>query len=259
MCTAMSFRQLQKTWQKFGEEDPLWAILAHGDKKGNRWDLAEFLQTGIEEVGEVVEYARAKVPELRAGRALDFGCGVGRLSQALGDHFAEVDGVDIAASMVDRARSINRHGERVRYHLNGSDDLGLFGDQTFDFVYSNITLQHMQQEIARSYLREFARVLAPGGVAVVQMPSARKDPEPSGRLHRAVRYVRYIALRRPYLWWHRTLRGRPIMDMFAIARADMEGLLSELGLEVVDVVEDDRAGPHWTSFRYCVRKPGAKP
>ncbi len=77
--------QLRRTWDDFGKRDPLWAILAAADRTadGDRpWGLDEFLATGVAEIEEVLAYARSRYPELRTGRALDFGCGVGRLSRA---------------------------------------------------------------------------------------------------------------------------------------------------------------------------------
>ncbi|MHC4920095.1 MAG: class I SAM-dependent methyltransferase, partial [Planctomycetota bacterium] len=144
----MSFKQLQRTWDTFGRQDPLWAILSHKDKRGNRWQLDDFMDTGRKEIQEVLDYARSLGQELPMHKALDFGCGVGRLTQALADHFQEVCGVDVAASMLDRARELNRQGERCTYHLNQATDLSLFPDGEFDFVYSNITLQHMRPELA---------------------------------------------------------------------------------------------------------------
>ena len=107
---------------------------------------------------------------IERGRALDFGCGVGRLTQALAEHFDSCDGVDLAASMIERARELNENGERVRFHHNDAPDLRLFGDGSFDFILSLIALQHMEPELMRGYLREFLRVLRPGGVAFFNVP-----------------------------------------------------------------------------------------
>jgi 2-polyprenyl-3-methyl-5-hydroxy-6-metoxy-1,4-benzoquinol methylase len=52
------------------------------------------------------------------GRALDFGCGVGRLTQALATHYDKVDGVDISWEMINLARRHNQHGDRVKYFAN---------------------------------------------------------------------------------------------------------------------------------------------
>ena len=108
-------RELTDNWQAFGEDDPLWAILSHADKRGNRWDLDEFLETGEAEITEVLAEATGLVPSLAFGRALDFGCGVGRLTQALARRFATVDGVDIAAAMVSGSHATsNRSLTMVR-------------------------------------------------------------------------------------------------------------------------------------------------
>jgi SAM-dependent methyltransferase len=169
-------RTLQKSWDEAGQADPLWAILTAPGKEGGRWDLEEFFVSGREEISAALQYvASLGLPSLR-GRALDFGCGVGRLTQALAEHFDEADGVDIAPSMVEQARELNRHGDRCRYHVNAEPDLRLFPDSSFDFVYSNLVLQHVGPELACAYMREFVRVLAPGGVALFQLPSEPVEP-----------------------------------------------------------------------------------
>ncbi|HEX8929982.1 MAG TPA: class I SAM-dependent methyltransferase, partial [Actinomycetota bacterium] len=45
-------------------------------------------------------------------------------------------------------------------------DLAIFGDDRFDLVCSLLVLQHVRPGYARAYLREFLRVLRPGGVLV---------------------------------------------------------------------------------------------
>lgn len=168
----MELDKLHRTWNTLGESDPLWAILSEPEKTGNRWNLDEFLKTGEEEIRGLLNYVESlSVPPLKRGVALDFGCGVGRLTQALAHHFDECHGVDIAETMLERARAINRHGGRCTYHLNQVDNLQLFPSDTFDFVYSNIVLQHMPVEVSTAYLPEFVRVLRRGGLVVFQLPS----------------------------------------------------------------------------------------
>lgn len=168
----MELDKLHRTWNTLGEADPLWAILSEPEKTGNRWNLDEFLKTGEEEIRGLMGYVESlSVPPLTRGVALDFGCGVGRLTQALARHFDECHGVDIAETMLERARAINRHGSRCAYHLNQVNDLRLFHSDTFDFVYSNIVLQHMPLEASTAYLPEFVRVLKRGGLLIFQLPS----------------------------------------------------------------------------------------
>ena len=172
----MDLSDLQTHWNALGEQDPLWAIMSDPSRRGNRWNLEEFFDWGVREVDEIFnEKDRLQfLPTAGVGRALDFGCGVGRLTQALAARFATCDGVDIAASMIEHARLYNRFGDRCRYHLNTQDDLALFQDDSFDFILTIAVLQHMEPRYALKYLQEFLRVLAPRGIAVFQLPSKRR-------------------------------------------------------------------------------------
>lgn len=168
---ANEFRHLQETWDTLGAEDPLWAVLSAPGTRGNRWDPDAFFATGEAEIAGLFDDLEARGVAWRRGRALDFGCGVGRLTQALADRFDRVDGVDIASSMVAAARRFNRHGDRCAYHVNEKTDLSLFSDGVFDLIYSRITLQHIPPDFTKAYIVEFARVLRSGGVAVVHIPA----------------------------------------------------------------------------------------
>ena len=167
---ANEFRHLQETWDALGTEDPLWAVLSAPGTRGNRWNRDEFFATGEAEIAGLFDDLATRGVAVQHGRALDFGCGVGRLTQALATRFDLVDGVDIAESMVAAARRFNRHGDRCSYHVNVRADLSLFSDGVFDLIYSRITLQHIPPEFTKRYIVEFARVLSPGGVAVVHIP-----------------------------------------------------------------------------------------
>jgi SAM-dependent methyltransferase len=175
----MEIEQLKSNWEAFGRDDPLWAVLTEASRRGGRWDLDEFLATGEREVAAALTELGELGADPGRGRALDFGCGVGRLTQALAARFERCDGVDIAASMIAEARRINQHGERVHYHVNDAPDLGLFPSDTFDFVLSFIVLQHMVPRYATGYIGEFVRVLKPGGIALFQIPARPKRSSPT--------------------------------------------------------------------------------
>jgi hypothetical protein len=166
----MDLQELQENWNEFGKRDPLWAILTDPGRKGGKWDLEEFFTSGRHEIAETMRLAGAFGLPSRRETALDFGCGVGRLTQALCAWFERCCGVDIAPSMIELARGYNKHDGRCEYFLNNDDDLRGFGGDSFDLVYSNIVLQHMQPKYGSSYIREFIRVLRPGGLVVFQVP-----------------------------------------------------------------------------------------
>jgi SAM-dependent methyltransferase len=169
----MSLDSLQEHWNALGAQDPLWAILSDPTKRAGRWQLEDFLETGRSWIAEVVRYLDEVCPSAGRDRALDFGCGVGRLTQALAERFRRCDGIDIAPSMIRRAEELNRFGSRCTYHLRRAPDLGLFEDDCFDFVYTILVLQHMPPALAAGYVREFVRVLKPGGALIFQLPADR--------------------------------------------------------------------------------------
>ncbi len=173
----MSLDELRDSWNELATKDAFQAVLTRS-VSSERWDPDAFFRTGLDEVEFILHRVRGLGVAPATGRALDFGCGLGRVTQALCPHFQQVDGVDIAAAMIERARSFNRFADRCTYHVNQTDDLHLFGDATFDFVYSNIVLQHIDPQYSRGYIEEFFRVLKPGGVTVFQVPS---DPLPHAR------------------------------------------------------------------------------
>lgn len=172
----MQLKELQNNWDQLGREDPLWAILSMPDKIHNKWDLGEFFKTGIEEIQGVIELAGSLGVPLARTRALDFGCGVGRLTQALCRHFEKCCGIDLAPSMIKQAKEYNRYGARCEYYRNETDGLPIFQNESFDFIYSSLVLQHMNPGYSKKYIEEFLRILSPGGALVFQLPAELRPP-----------------------------------------------------------------------------------
>ncbi len=263
----MNIKRLRKHWDRFGKSDPLWAVITRPDKRGNRWQLDDFFHTGEEDIAWVMNTIRSLGVNLRGSRALDFGCGVGRLTQALANHFQEVCGVDIAPSMIRLAEKYNRHGEQCRFYVNDRADLRLFDDATFDFIYTILTLQHMEPHYAKAYLKEFVRLLVPDGVLVFQVPSERILPaeqhaegtqaNQEQNLSTGIKQFMKSATPRPIFDLYRRLRYAQVfrrMEMHGIKREELERFLEENSAQVLDVVQDDKPGPSWISYTYFVVK-----
>jgi 2-polyprenyl-3-methyl-5-hydroxy-6-metoxy-1,4-benzoquinol methylase len=248
----MNLRSTKRHWEKFARTDPLWAVLTDDDKKGNQWRVEEFFQTGVDSVAAEIKGLLVNCPDMKFGAALDFGCGVGRLSQALAGHYQRVVGVDISEKMLEHARSYNKHGAKVEYVLNTRDDLGQLASDQFDLVYSVITLQHMEPRYARRYIAEFVRVAAPGGVILFQVPAVSE---------KAVRKPRPFTLwpdtwvKRLYRDIRKKLATDPVMEMHALPREEVESILTTAGAKVIESYRYDAAGDRLHSWGYIARKP----
>jgi SAM-dependent methyltransferase len=254
----VSLRAVRRQWQRHALHDPLWAIAAVPGTRHGGWDEAEFFRTGEAEVDAELAHLRELGHEPARHCALDFGCGAGRLTQALARHFEHVDGVDVAPAMVALARRYNRHGHRCTYHECCTPTLP-FPDGCFDLAYSALTLQHVPPRLARATIRELARVVACGGVLAFQHAAEPLSlPGATGLPRRLAALVRR-SLPPPAVETLQRLRYRLGLGgefpMYGLPRGEVEGLIAASGMEVIDVREDRAAGPGWTSFRYVSVKP----
>jgi SAM-dependent methyltransferase len=258
----MQLWRVRHTWDGLGRRDPLWAVLTWPDKQGNKWTIEEFLATGRAEVDRLVQYLERVAPTCPRRNALDFGCGVGRVSQALATRFDRVVGLDVAPSMIAQARAVNGVPDRCSFELNRSRRLRRFSNDSFDLVYSRMVLQHMAPSLARGYLRELVRVLAPGGALVFQLPermsvdqrtlflnapvegSSFKRGLPRPLVH-AWRAVKYIGI------YMRTAKD---MEMHGIDKDAVVALLESTGARILDIHDDHAHGTSAPGFEYCVAK-----
>ncbi len=243
----MGIDELRRDWTRLGAEDPLWAVCVAPGKRGGGWDEAGFLATGRAEVDAVVGWLDRLGLGGRWGRVLDFGCGAGRLSQALARYADEVVGVDISPGMLDAARRLNAR-PNCRFVLNDAPDLRRFDDGSFDLVYTALVLQHLPRPLIETYLAEFLRVLRPGGMAVVHLSTSPRWT-PRGVLWR---FVPWPLLR---LGQRLVLRYPAPMRMTRTPAARLRRLVAEHGGSVVAQTPDRVSTDDWLCTWYVLRRP----
>lgn len=243
-----SLEPVRNAFEEFGRDDALYAALSRPGTEGGHWGVDVFLETGRKRIGNVMAHVASLGITLVRGRALDFGTGPGRLAQGLADHFDHVTGVDIAASMVDVARRINRHGARVDYIVNTAPDLSLFGDGTFDFIFTEKVLQHIPPERQLGFIAEFVRALRPGGIAAFQ---TRNGPRVDPGTPRA--WV-YTLNRRHIRRLLQRLRGRVPYEMHYVARSRVEEAVVAAGGHIVEVVDESRGNRPNRSLCYYITR-----
>jgi ubiquinone/menaquinone biosynthesis C-methylase UbiE len=105
-----------------------------------------------------------------SGRVADIACGTGILSDRIQRELGpdEIYGVDMSDGMLAQARA---RTERVKF-LRGPAEQLPFDDGALDAVVTTSAFHFFDQPAA---LREFHRVLAPGGLAAVATLSARRQ------------------------------------------------------------------------------------
>ena len=99
--------------------------------------------------------------DIRGRRVLDVGCGTGRLALALAERGAKVWGVDSSQEMLAQAQVAV--GRQVGLKLGRAESLP-FKDGWFERAILRLVVHLVDRRLA---FPELARVLAPGGLAVV--------------------------------------------------------------------------------------------
>lgn len=160
--------RMRAEWNERAREDAHYYV-AFGRRDQ---DDREFLSTAADVVRDLegeLQRIPAAIPS-SSRRALEIGCGPGRLMRPMSRHFGEIHGIDVSDEMIAQAQEKLRDIPWAHAHHAGGSDLAQFPSDHFDFVYSYAVFQHIPSaSVVFSYLREIVRVLKPGGFARLQI------------------------------------------------------------------------------------------
>jgi SAM-dependent methyltransferase len=239
----MDLKGVTNCWDNLARRNPVGAMLP-ADLSGRIADMEQFFASGQREIDGVMKYIGSLGIDIRRRKALDFGCGLGRMTQALANYFDEVLGVDIAPAILEMANKNNRHPAKCKYLLNQTNNLKVFENNTFDFIWCYGVLHLVEPRFFKDYINEFFRVLAPGGLAVFHQ-SAEPAKTLKGLLLRSTP-ARLLNVYR---------RAKYGFEVHSMRRADVIELVKSAGGTVLDIREDRRTpGPTWVGFQYCAVK-----
>jgi SAM-dependent methyltransferase len=144
-----------------------------------RQEEGEFFQTAAEVLAWLDEEIRYLDAPPETCRALEIGCGPGRLMRPLSRRFAEIHGVDVSDAMIELARRNLTGNPHAYLRVTSGSDLAPFSDGYFDFVYSYAVFQHIPScDVVFQYLRETVRVLKTDGILTFQFNGLA---QPTGR------------------------------------------------------------------------------
>ena len=170
--TAALLARVQAHWTQLGEERPHWSADNRPEftPENIAGNLPLFEASGENEVATLLAtLARYGFTPERLPRVCDFGCGVGRVTRPLAKVFRYVTGCDVSPPHLTLARMAT--GASVNYALVGVPDFGMV--TPFDLWVSTLTLQHNPPPLITMILRRMFALLAPGGLAIFQLPTER--------------------------------------------------------------------------------------
>lgn len=175
-----------KDWETLAKTDPYWAVVTNDRYHSSNLDsdsVEAFFASGQQHVDDILRTVRNHVAEgFAPRRALDFGCGVGRVLIPLSRVCAEVVGVDVSEAMLIRAaENSKQRGITNAEFVRGDDKLSrLVGD--FDFIHSYIVFQHIPVERGLALAAGLLKRLRPGGVGALHFTYDVKLPPLSAAL-----------------------------------------------------------------------------
>ncbi len=152
---------MRREWEQRAESDAFGYI-----GRGYAENDAMFWASGET---DIVEQVLDGITLDRSAAVLEIGCGVGRLIRPFAHRVASINGVDIAPGMIARGRELLAGQTNV--HLYPTDGtLGMFEDNTLDFVFSFVVFQHIPAKSAIvRYIKETARILKSAGIFKFQV------------------------------------------------------------------------------------------
>lgn len=180
-----------RQWERYGALDPYYGVLSEPGFHHARLDTSaqeRFFESGRRHVAETLAAIESAVGAgLECSVALDYGCGVGRLTLPLAERCERVYGVDVSPSML---REAERNAERMGLHnvewvpAGRLEELG----GAYDLVQSFLVFQHIPVREGERIFAALVRGLRPGGVGSIQV-ALRPRHRATGAFHWTMKTV----------------------------------------------------------------------
>lgn len=189
---GFSSRNSDYAWRRYGQEEPYYSILNCEDHRSDVLTddkRRSLIATGEARIRECLQFAEERLGPVHRGSALDYGCGVGRLTLALASNFNRVTALDISPAMLKEVERNSREMQVSNVDTGLADEsLSAAGDE-YDFAISYLVLQHIPEGRGIEIMRSILRRLRPDGVAALHFVIARNCSITQRVIHRIRIYL----------------------------------------------------------------------
>ena len=225
-CDAASLdlllERVAQTFSKYGESDPYWSVLTDNRFRMDQIDdhMRDFFETG-QHSALLLTHAltRNNIVPSSIRSVLELGCGVGRVTVHLADHFSRVVGVDISHGHLEAARQASKaFGKNNIELVHLSRIEAIHSLPKVDCLYTVITLQHNPPPVIKIMLEGLLDRVNPGGIAYFQVPVLLPG------------YSYHVA--------EHLKQGGEDIEQHAIPQRVVFEVLRDLGYEILEVLPD---------------------
>lgn len=233
---------VMRTWTALGHDKPHWSVLSSEQFMPDKIEenRRNFYASGNNDVQRIVSALQrhGRSPD-QFHRVVEYGCGVGRVTPHLSKTFAEVTAIDISSSHMAMAREATQEAGawNARFRLARAPEFGM--PKPFDLWFSYIVLQHNPPPVIAMVLRRAFAMLAPGGIAMFQVPT----------------YATGYSFDLEHYLANPTTTGT--IEVHCLPQAVIYQLAAEAGCLPLETREDTGMGPpsHWLSNTFIFAKP----
>ncbi len=237
----LNLRDTDEDWREIGATEPFWGVLTAPQFRRENLNpaaLAEFYASGAGHMRDLAAtYAGLTGEPFHAHAALDFGCGTGRLSEAMTAYADEVTAYDISPGMLEAART--HSAGKVVY----TDELP---GGPFNWINSYIVFQHIPPARGYELLAMLLARLAPRGYAslhfnIYRAPEHRPvlpSATPLSPVRRLIRRLRGIMVP--------NVPGPPAgtVMMYDYDLTQLCEMFNKAGIDRMVLVHEDHDGHH---------------
>jgi len=216
----MERTKTDRQWEKWGKQNPYFGVLGWESRDCVDDEVRrQFFETGRVHIEESLATAETIFGKLeKKNRAVDFGCGVGRLLPLLAERFTSVVGVDISAQMRVQCQKNTTSYSNIQLCEFAED----VPDQ-IDFLHSYIVLQHIRPEQGMKIIDTLVSKVAKDGMFSLHFTAG------DSKLWRTcLNWLRYRIA--PLHFLYNIVRRRPIREPVTEMNCyDVHSVISMLG------------------------------
>lgn len=182
-------RDTDRDWILIGKNEPYFGVLANTEYLNTNMTaetLNKFFESGRRDVNALISTFNTHFNNFEPQIALDFGCGVGRMTIPIAENIKSVIGVDISDGMLNEAKKNIENFRLKNIELYQSIPDGIY----YDWINSLIVFQHIPPQRGYYILRTLVEKLNSGGFISCHFTIFR-DKKHLDELYRDVECCKY--------------------------------------------------------------------
>lgn len=226
-------------WESVGTSEAYYAVATFDRYRGSNLDeplREEFFESGrtyLEEIWPIFEEMHGG--EFRPVRAVDYGCGVGRVLIPLTQRAETAVGIDISETMLAECRRNLEAAGAGNFELVEAREFLESEPAGFDLAHSYIVIQHVDPKIGYGIIRTLVKALNPGGVGMIHV--TLRSSSPAAQRIRERFYRRFPSV---YGFVNKVLgRDRVVLPMYEYDREEVLNIIRRNGGETAREIETD--------------------